>query len=60
MSDKPIPPLPAGITQEQAEAIAGGSCTVSDVIGISDSLRQGYENLIDFTVYMAERVIGKK
>lgn len=60
MSDKPIPPLPAGITQEQAEAVAGGSCTVVDVIKISDALKQGYENLIDFTVYMAERVTGKQ
>ena len=60
MSDKPIPPAPPGLTQEQVEAIAGGACTVADLITISDKLKEGYENMIDFTVYLAERVSGKQ
>ena len=27
MSDKPVPPLPAGVSQEQWDKISGGDCT---------------------------------
>jgi hypothetical protein len=61
MSDKPIPPIPPGIlTQEQIDAVAGGGCTIESVVKISDQLKEAYDNLIDFTVYVAERVAGKQ
>ena len=60
MSDKQIPNLPPGIlTEEQMAAISGGSCTVSDYVGALTQLKGAYENLIDFTSYVIERVASK-
>jgi hypothetical protein len=62
MSDKPIPPIPAGVlTQEQIEAISGGAdCTPQQWIDIAPQLTQAYETLVEFTTYVMERVAGKK
>jgi len=61
MSDKPIPPIPPGVlSQEQIDAVSGGDCTIESVVKMSDQLKQAYDNLIDFTVYVAERVAGKQ
>ena len=54
MSDKPHTPL----TAEELKAIAGGECTPEQWIGILDNLKQSYEQLIDFTSYVIERVSG--
>lgn len=51
-------PSPPQLTQEQIDAIAGAGCTVGDVIGILDELKQAYEKAIDLTVYVMERVGG--
>ena len=40
------------------EAAAGGSCTGSDVVGITESLIEAYDNLVDFTSHVIERVVG--
>jgi hypothetical protein len=56
MSDKPIPPVPAGLTQEQVEAIAGGACSAAEIDGVINNLTKSYETLIEFTTYMMERV----
>ena len=40
------------------EAAAGGECTGSDVVGITSSLIQAYDNLVDFTSHVIERVAG--
>ena len=57
MSDKPIPPVPAGVlTEEQIEAISGGNCSVQTLIDIAPQLRQAYDTLVDFTSYVIERV----
>lgn len=47
------------LTAEEIATISGGSCTPQDLITISDQLKQTYENLIEFTTYMMERVAGK-
>ena len=47
------------VTPEAASQIGGGDCTVSDVVQISDKLIDAYENLIEFTTYMMERVNGQ-
>jgi hypothetical protein len=53
------PHLPQShITQEQLDAIAGGSCTAEQLQTIAENLIQTYEDLIDFTSYMIERVVG--
>lgn len=60
MTDRSAPPIPAGIlTDEQVEAISGGSCTLQDYITALGQLRAGYDSLVDFTSYVIERVIAK-
>ena len=58
MSDKEIPNIPPGIlTPEQVELISGGgACTPQQVAEFIPQLRSAYEGLIDFTVYVMERV----
>ena len=58
MSKEPLA-LPQGpqLTQQQLEAISGGSCTAQDFVEISEQLRTAYDNLVDFTSYVIERVI---
>jgi hypothetical protein len=58
MSDT-TPKVPQfALTQEQLDKIAGGDCTIKDWVEISDQLKDAYENLIDFTSYVIERVAG--
>jgi len=57
MTDKSVPNLPSGIlTPEQIETISGGNCTVTDYVGALTQLRTAYDNLVDFTSYVIERV----
>ena len=57
MSDK-IPNIPPGIlTPEQVEMISGGAdCTATDYAKLIPQLKTAYEDLIEFTVYVMERV----
>lgn len=50
--------LGANLTPEQLHAVAGGECTVEDIIVALDRLKESYETLIDFTSYVIERVAG--
>ena len=59
MSDRPMPEIPAGVlTEEQIAKISGGDCSIDDYINALDSLKDGYERLVDFTSYVIERVAG--
>ena len=59
MSDRPMPEIPAGVlTDEQIAKISGGDCSINDYINALDSLKDGYERLVDFTSYVIERVAG--
>lgn len=59
MSDRPMPEIPAGLlTDEQVARISGGDCSINDYISALDSLKEGYEKLVDFTSYVIERVAG--
>lgn len=43
-----------------AEEVGGGlSCSPDTILGITGSLTQAYENLVDFTSHVIERVIIK-
>lgn len=43
----------------QIDAVGGGlSCSADELVRLSESLKQAYENLIDFTSYVIERVAG--
>ena len=58
MTDRPMPRIPKGLdlTPEQIEAISGGECTVQGLLGVTSQLKQSYEDVIDFTSYVIERV----
>ena len=47
------------ITEEAAAKVGGGSCTIEDAITITGQLTDAYENLIEFTTYVMERVAGQ-
>lgn len=51
-------PAPSEADTATVEAAAGGTCTPSDVVGITGSLIQAYDNLVDFTSHVIERVAG--
>jgi hypothetical protein len=50
---------PKTISNEVAEKIAGGDCTLKDVVELSGQLASAYDNLVDFTSYVIERVAGQ-
>jgi hypothetical protein len=58
MSDLKIPKIPAGLdlTQEQIDAISGGETCVPDIDVLTGKLKEAYENLVDFTSYVMERI----
>ena len=58
MSDRPVPPLPAGVSQEDWEKISGGDCTMTDVTQFISELQQNYDRLVEFTSYVIEQVAG--
>jgi hypothetical protein len=57
MSDKPVPPLPAGVSQEQWDKISGG-CTTEEITRFIHELQDNYNTLVDFTSYVIENVVG--
>ena len=59
MSNEPVKvPTGPNLTQEQLDAIAGGECTAQQLVTVTEELRTAYDNLVDFTSYVMERVIG--
>lgn len=58
MSD--VPKIPPGIlTPEQIEQVSGGDCTPAQIAALVPQLKAAYDGLVDFTVYVMERVAGK-
>ena len=49
---------PAEIDLDQAQQAAGGGdgCSLNDIVPITQSLIQAYDNLVDFTSHVIERV----
>lgn len=60
MSDKTVSTNDAGnaLDEKQVESVGGGgdSCSPESILGITSSLTQAYENLVDFTSHVIERV----
>ena len=50
----------AGQTLDEAQVteIAGGECTPREYLDMTKSLKESYDNLVDFTSYVIERVLG--
>jgi hypothetical protein len=47
------------LDEAQVEGIAGGGCTAANLESITASLKQSYENLVDFTSHVIQRVANK-
>ena len=48
------------LNADQASEIGGGDlCTPGEYLQITQNLKESYDNLVDFTSYVIERVLGK-
>ena len=47
------------LDEAQVEDVAGGGCTGDQLLAITGSLKQAYEDLVDFTSHVIERVAIK-
>jgi hypothetical protein len=61
MTQNKVPPIAAAVlTQEQIDVISGaGECTPAQLISITSQLKTAYEDLVDFTSHVIERVVAK-
>jgi hypothetical protein len=55
-NDKPTPGTQ--LDAAQADAVSGGVCTPEELRTFTEQLKQMYENLVDFTSHVIERVAG--
>lgn len=47
------------LDETQAAEVGGGSlCSPDDLVRLTESLKTAYENLVDFTSHVIERVAG--
>jgi hypothetical protein len=47
------------ISGEQVDAVGGGlTCDGKSLVELTENLKQAYDNLVDFTSYVIERVAG--
>ena len=58
MTQEQKPAAPGDLTPDQANAIGGGDCTAQQIVQLTNELKQAYDNLVDFTSYVIERVAG--
>ncbi|HEX5629514.1 MAG TPA: hypothetical protein VFX72_08070 [Usitatibacteraceae bacterium] len=47
------------LDEAQVESVAGGSCTVTELVSVTSKFKQAYEDLVDFTSHVIERVAMK-
>jgi len=48
----------AELTQEHLREVAGGECSVEQIQQASEKIIETYENLVQATSYIIERVLG--
>ena len=60
MTEPQVLKIPAAseLDTKVTEAAAGGSCDSEQLVVLSQSLIQVYDNLVDFTSHVIERVAG--
>jgi hypothetical protein len=57
--EKPATPVGTDLDAEQTNAIGGGlSCNADELVRLTESLKQAYDNLVDFASHVIERVAG--
>lgn len=62
MTDSNVSKIPVGneLEASQVEGAAGGAlCSADEIVGITESLIQAYENLVGFTSHVIGRVAGE-
>jgi len=47
------------LDEAQVESVAGGGCTGDQLLAVTGALKQAYEDLVDFTSHVIERVAMK-
>lgn len=57
--ETPATPVAKELDPEQTTAVGGGlSCSADELIRLTEELKTAYDNLVDFTSYVIERVVG--
>jgi hypothetical protein len=59
MNDNDIAKAGQALDEAQVTKIAGGDCTVGELLQTTSDLKQSYDNLVDFTSYVIDRILGK-
>lgn len=50
---------PHVLNEAQAQNIAGGFCSADELVNLTSSLIQAYENLVGFTSHVIGRIAGE-
>ena len=57
--DKPTGSAGKELDTTQTDAVGGGlSCSANELVRLTEELKTAYDNLVDFTSYVIERVAG--
>ena len=61
MSEQQQPKIPGAdeLDAAAAESTAGGTCDAGDIVELTRSLVEVYDNLVDFTSHVIGRVAGE-
>lgn len=59
MNENDIAKAGQTLDEAQVNGIAGGECTLGDLLKSTSDLKESYDNLVDFTSYVIERILGK-
>ncbi len=59
MNENDIEKAGQALDEAQVNSIAGGECTVGELLKSTTDLKESYDNLVDFTSYVIERILGK-
>jgi hypothetical protein len=57
-NEKPVTPAGNELSAEQVDSIGGGDCAAGQIVELTARLKEAYNNLVDFTSYVIERVAG--
>jgi len=61
MTERPMPPIPKGLDPELVEQISGGifdTCSPDQWEALINGLKGNYDELVNFTSYVFDRVAG--
>ena len=59
MNENDIAKAGKTLDEVQVNGIAGGNCSLDEILKSTSDLKESYDNLVDFTSYVIERILGK-